>query len=60
MNTTQTIEQSRQAQWTQDYGTTPTSAKLSTKMFWFGSLYLGSLSTLVAIGGGMRLLLTYL
>ncbi len=60
MNTTQAIEQSRQEQWTQSYAATPTTAKLSTKIFWFGSLYLGSLSTLVAIGGGMRLLLTYL
>lgn len=60
MNTVQTIQQPQQDQWIHGNGATTAQAKLSTKMFWFGSLYLGSLSTLVAIGGGMRLLLTYL
>ena len=36
-----------------------THGKLSRRMLWFGSLYLGSMSLLVSIGGSMRLLLVY-
>jgi hypothetical protein len=36
-----------------------THGKLSSRMLWFGSLYLGSMSLLVSIGGSMRLLLTH-
>lgn len=55
----QTRRQTSHDQRPNSHGASAPQANFPNRMAWFGSLYLGSLSLLVSIGGSMRLLLTY-